>query len=67
MLTGFEPMICDTISRRSDHLAIGAGDTKQWQNFAENTLVHHSQVGVRPSWPMLLDVTTQIYHFMNNP
>ncbi len=45
MLMGFEPMTSDTLSRSSDHSAIGAGDTKQRQNFAENISVHHSEVG----------------------
>ncbi len=67
MLMGFEPTTSNIFFRRYDHSAIGAGDTKQKQNFGENISVHHSQVGVRPSWPMLPDVTTRFYRFMDNP
>ena len=64
---GFEPMTSDKLSRRSDHSAIGAGDTKQGQNFAENIQVHNGQGGASPSWTMLQDVTTQACHFIGNP
>ncbi len=59
-------MNSDILSCRSDHWATRADDTKQGQNFAKNISVNHSQVGVWPSWPMLLDATTWIYDFMDN-
>ncbi len=66
-IVGFEAMTLNKHSRRSDHWAIGADDTKVREKILENIQVHHDQGGASPSWTMLQDVTTQACHFIGNP
>ena len=66
-IVGFEAMTLNKHSRRSDHWAIGADDTKGRQKIPENIQVQNGQRGASPSWTRFKDVTTQACHFIGNP